>query len=344
MRKVALLAQGKLELQENCVSVDLQPETIKIDVSACGICGSDLALFTGRRPLANEHYFGHEFSGVVLDAGKNYNGILNGMRVASELAKTCGQCWNCRNGLQNYCRSMNDALLPGGFSSETLVLNTPSYSFLSQIPSSLDDITATLLEPTNCAFHIAMRANIKPGDTVLVFGLGPIGLIASQVLKNMGAGVVIGTDRSKTRLEQVKKTGLIEVIDRNDDNWLEQVKEAVGVDGVDVIIEATGAPAVLLDAFQAVRLGGRIVAGSVYHGNITNFEPLQIMRKELTIVGAKGPYPHLKTDGTSVVVDVLNKLQNDLKKIITVYEYKDALKAFDDIASGSAIKAVITFK
>jgi L-iditol 2-dehydrogenase len=344
MRKIVLIAPGQLELQENCVGIDMQQEMVKIDVSACGICGSDLASLTGRRPLTNERYFGHEFSGTVVEAGEGHNGMKTGMRVASELAKTCGHCWNCRKGLENYCRSMNDALLPGGFSSETLVLNTPSYSFLSTIPSTLDDITATLLEPTNCAFRIAMKANIKPGDTVLVFGLGAIGFITSQILKSFGAGVVLGTDRSKLRLEQLKKSGLIDIIDRNDENWLEQVKEAGGVNGVDVVIEATGAPTVLVDAIQAVRPGGRIVAGSVYHGAIDNFEPLPIMRKELTIVGAKGPYPHLKTDGTSAVVDVLVKLQNDLKKIITVYEYKDAIKAFNDMSSGAAIKPVITFK
>lgn len=113
---------------------------------------------------------------------------------------------------------------------------------------------------------------------------------------------------------------------------------------MDVVIEATGAPAVLVDAMQAVRPGGRIVAGSVYHSAIDKFEPLPILRKELTIVGAKGPYPHLKTDGTSAVVDMLVKLQHDLKKIITVYEYKDAIKAFSDLSSGAAIKPVITFK
>jgi len=344
MKRISLLSPGRLELSENCEDVSLQPGTVKVEVHACGICGSDLALYTGRRSLANERYFGHEFSGVVLEAGEGNNGIENGMRIASELSRACGQCWNCRNGLPNYCRSMNDALIPGGFSSKTLILNTPSYSFLSKIPYSLDDITATLLEPTNCAFHISMKAGIKPGDTVLVFGLGTIGIITSQILKSLGAGVIVGLDRNKVRMEQVMRTGLIDIIDCNDDDWFEHAKEMVGKNGADVVIEATGTPVVLADAIQAVRPGGKVVVGSVYHGHITNFEPLPIMRKELTIIGAKGPFPYLKTDGTSVVVDVLNKLQNDLKKIITVYEYKDALKAFEDIKNGSVIKPVITFK
>lgn len=345
MRRVSLIDYGKLELQENCEGISvLQPGTVKVDVSACSICGSDISLLHGERSLTNERYFGHEFSGVVVDAGDGAHGIKAGMRVASELSRTCGQCWHCLNGMSNYCKSMNDALLPGGFSEETLVLNTPDYSFISPIPSTIDDITATLLEPTNCAYRIAREANIKLGDTVLVFGLGTMGIIAARIIKSMGAGVVIGVEKSKARLEKVRELNLLETVDRNDPDWLEQVKELGGSKGVDVVVEATGVTPVLQDAFDAVRPGGRVVVGSVYHGPAGDIELLPIMRKELKIVGAKGPYPYRKTDGSSAAVEVLVNLQKDIKKMITVYEYKDALKAFDDMASGAAIKAVITFK
>lgn len=331
-------------LQNDCQAVEKQLQTVRIDVNACGICGSDLALLRGKRSLKDERYFGHEFSGTVIDAGEEYNGITAGIRVASELSKTCGKCWNCRNGLSNYCRSMNDALLPGGFAEETLVLNTPDYSFLSPIPDTLDDITATLLEPANCSYHIATRAQMKPGDTVAVFGLGAIGLIAARILRYLGAGRVVGIDRNQTRIEEVRKTGIVDTVNSGDVDWQEQIREMCGECGPDIVVEATGAPTVFPDALRIVRPGGRVVAGSVYSGSIEQFEPIPIMRKELTVVGAKGPYPSLKTDGTSVVVDVVDRLQDDLKKIIKVYEYDEALRAFEDAASGAAVKAVIKFK
>lgn len=345
MRKVALVDYGKIELQDHAEDIaSLQPGTVKIQVNACGICGSDIALYRGKRSLENERYFGHEFSGIVVDAGAGANGIQANMRVASELSRTCGQCWHCRNGLENYCKSMNDALLPGGFSEETLVLNTPDYSFISPIPDTLDDITATLMEPTNCGYHIAHQASIKPGDNVLVFGLGTMGLIAARILKSWGAGKVVGVEKSKVRQEKVKALGFLEVIDRNADNWLEQVEEICGKDGVDVVVEATGVASVLQDALQAVRPGGRIVVASVYSGGADQVDLWRIMRKELTIVGSKGPYPHRLTDGSSAIVQTLDRLQDDLKKLITVYDYKDAHKAFEDIMSGAAIKPVITFR
>lgn len=343
MRTIKLLAPGQLEIRETNERFSVTDTTVKVDVKACGICGSDLALYNGTRDLSGEHYFGHEFSGIITEVGNGANGLKAGMRVASELVKGCGRCWFCQNGLQNYCKSLNDALLPGGFTEETLVTNTDAYSFLSPIPEELDDITASLLEPANCAFHVAMKANIQPGDNVLVFGLGAIGLVAAMILKTLGAGKVIGADRSKPRIEQIRKTSLIDVVDTSDPHWMDQVREMTAKEGLDVVIEATGAPPVLKDAMAAARTGGRIVVPSVYHGSINGFEPLPIMRKELTIVGSKGPAPQLKSDGTSAVVDKVLQMKDDLQKIVTVYDYKDALQAFADARSGAAIKAVIQF-
>lgn len=345
MRRVALLDYGKLALQDDCAGIGaLQPGMVKVDVHACAICGSDIALYRGQRSLADERYFGHEFSGVVVDAGAGANGIQNGMRVASELNRTCGQCWNCLNGLENYCKSMNDALLPGGFSEETLVLNTPEYSFISPIPDTIDFETASMLEPTNCAYRIARQANITPGSNVLIFGLGTMGLITALILKTMGASRIIGVEMSCPRLEKVRSLGLIETIDRSDADWLDQVREMSSKQGADVVIEATGAVPVLKDAFDAVRPGGRIVVASVYHSAAGDLALLPIMRKELTIVGAKGPYPHRKSDGTSAPAEIMVRLRETLKKLVTVYDYKDALQAFEDMMSGAAIKAVIRFK
>ena len=342
LRKIKLTAPGQLELTTEDEVLNVTEDTVKIEVKACGICGSDLALYNGTRDLSNEHYFGHEFSGIVIDPGKGANGLKAGMRVASELVHGCGQCWYCRNGLENYCKGLNDVLIPGGFTEQTLVTNTKSYSYLSPIPDDLDFPTAALMEAANCAFRVAIKADIKPGDTVLVFGLGAIGFIGALILKSMGAGKIVGADRSPLRLEQVRKTGLIDVLDTSEADWLDKAKELISsTQGFDVIIEATGAPAVLKDTFKAVRHGGRIVVGSVYHGTVDGFDPLPIMRKELTIVGAKGSAPVRKSNGYSAVVDKVVQLKDELQKLITVYDYEDALTAFADARSGKAVKAVI---
>ena len=345
MRKVALIDYGQLELQEpEDFITSLLPGTVKVDVTACAICGSDISLFKGHRDLKTERYFGHEFSGVVLDAGEEANGIKAGMRVASELSRACGQCWNCLNGLENYCKSMNIALNPGGFTEKTMVMNTVEYSFLTPLPDTIDDITAAMLEPVNCSYHVARKANMIPGDTVAVFGMGTIGLGAAIIMKHMGASRVIGIDNNAARVAKVREMGLIDVVNSSEPDWADQVRELTDVNGVDIVVEATGVVPVLGSAFEIVRRGGKIVVPSVYHGPANSLELLPIMRKELTIIGSKGPYPHRKSDGSSAPLEVLVKLQDQFRKLITVYEYKDALQAFDDMMSGKALKAVIKFK
>ena len=242
-----------------------------------------------------------------------------------------------------YCRSLNDAITPGGFTEYTLARSTPDYSFLSPVPDAIDDVTAALMEPTNCAYQIAMKANIKPGDNVVVYGLGAMGIIAAIILRHLGAGAIICVGRRPARQEKARQTGIFDAVVGNDEAGMAVIREICGEHGADVVIEATGTPSVLSQAMTTARYGGRVVAASVYHGTIPEFDPLPIFRRELTIVGAKGPGAFLRTDGSSAVVHMMSLMKEDLAKIIRVYDFKDALQAFEDAKSGEAIKAVIKF-
>lgn len=343
MRRVALIDYGKLELQDDWGGIGLQPGTVKVGVSACAVCGSDLALLRGKRDLKSERYWGHEFSGTVIDAGAGAGGITAGMRVASEVSRACGHCWYCRNGLPSLCKSFNEAFLPGGFSQETCVLNTQENSFISPVPAALDDITATLLEPTSCSLQCALKADIRPGAKVAVIGMGPMGFITARILQQIGAGVVVGIVNKPSRLEKVREIGFLEGIDSSQEDWLDRVREIFGDFGPDVVVELSGNLTAFQNALKIVRPGGRIVVGSVYTGYADNVELRPVMRKELTIVGAKGPFPNLNSDGSSMAMDMLVKIQKDVRKIIQVYDYTDALRAFEDMMCSRSIKSVITF-
>lgn len=343
MRRVALIDYGKLELQDDWGGIGLQPGTVKVEVSACAVCGSDLALLRGKRDLKSERYWGHEFSGTVIDAGAGAGGITAGMRVASEVSRACGHCWYCRNGLPSLCKSFNEAFLPGGFSQETCVLNTQENSFISPVPAALDDITATLLEPTSCSLQCALKADIRPGAKVAVIGMGPMGFITARILQQVGAGVVVGIVNKPSRLEKVREIGFLEGIDSSREDWLDRVREIFGDFGPDVVVELSGNLTAFQNALKIARPGGRIVVGSVYTGYADNVELRPVMRKELTIVGAKGPFPNLNSDGSSMAMDMLMNIQKDVRKIIQVYDYTDALRAFEDMMCSRSIKSVITF-
>lgn len=343
MRRVALIDYGKLELQDDWGGIGLQPGTVKVEVSACAVCGSDLALLRGKRDLKSERYWGHEFSGTVIDAGAGAGGITVGMRVASEVSRACGHCWYCRNGLPSLCKSFNEAFLPGGFSQETCVLNTQENSFISPVPAALDDITATLLEPTSCSLQCALKADIRLGAKVAVIGMGSMGFITARILQQIGAGVVVGIVNKPSRLEKVREIGFLEGIDSSREDWLDRVREIFGDFGPDVVVELSGNLTAFQNALKIVRPGGRIVVGSVYTGYADNVELRPVMRKELTIVGAKGPFPNLNSDGSSMAMDMLMNIQKDVRKIIQVYDYTDALRAFEDMMCSRSIKSVITF-
>ena len=170
-----------------------------------------------------------------------------------------------------------------------------------------------------------------------------MGVISAIILKQLGAGSIICVGRRPARQEKVRQTGIFDAVVGNDEAGKEIIQAFCGEKGPDVTIEATGTPSVLTDAIQTVRPGGRVVVGSVYHGTIPEFDPLPVFRKELTIVGAKGPSVHSKSDGSSAVVTMMEKIQGDLKRIVRVYDYEDSLHAFEDAKTGEAIKAVIRF-
>jgi threonine dehydrogenase-like Zn-dependent dehydrogenase len=344
MRRIRLKDYGELEFRSDWEGIpEVTKGTLKVKVSACGICGSDIALYRGQRDLTKELYFGHEFAGTVMEIGEDTAPIEVGTRIATELSQTCGHCWNCTRGLPNYCRSMNDALIPGGFAEETLVRHQEDYSFLSPIPDELDDVTASLAEPFNCAYHIARQAELHPGDSVLIIGMGTIGILTGIILKHFGAGQVIGADTNPYRLKTIEKMGLFDVVNSSEAGWLEQVREMGGEKGTDIVVEATGVVQVLKNAFDAVRPGGKIVVGGVYNAPANGLDLLPIFRKELAMVGAKGPFPYIGYDGRSIPMKTLIRLKDDVGKIVTVYDYAAANQAFEDMMSGKSIKSVIRF-
>ncbi|WP_152657203.1 zinc-binding dehydrogenase [Oceanobacillus sp. CFH 90083] len=342
MKQLTILEKEKLELVDS-PSLEVPPNFVKVKVQACGICGSDIALLNGFRDRKTELYFGHEFTGVVEAIGENVHGLSKGMRVASGIIKTCGVCWNCRNGHPNYCKGLNSVLKPGGFAEETLVEHSDDFQFLTPLPEEVDDIAGTLHETVSCVLRIVERAQIKTGQTVLIIGLGAIGVIAGELFKYLGASKVIGMDISLEKTKVAQELKFDKVIDRNNKKWISEIYEEVGPQGVDIIVEATGSSMVLSDAFEVARKGAQIIIGSVYHGPANNLDLLPILRKELTVIGAKGSYPYTNSNDESTAMNLLKSNVFTSSKITKVYKKEEFADAFEDAKGGKCIKPVIRF-
>ncbi|MCF8159882.1 MAG: alcohol dehydrogenase catalytic domain-containing protein [Polaromonas sp.] len=311
-------------------------DQVLIEVSACGICGSDLRLY--RQGEMEPAFFGHEFSGKVVSVGKGVEDFKIGDRIAAGLAHACGHCEPCQRGFPNYCLVSANQYNPGGFAQYSLANCAQGFRPIIKIPDAIDDVRATLFEPLSCAMRIATRVAVARGSRVLVLGLGMMGMLAALLLKKSTPDVcIIGADTSADRIAQGRDLGLDECVQ------LEPGKlpaTPIMAPSFDLVIDATGIAAVFRLAVDLAGLGGTVILGGVPAG-VVDFAPLPIFRKELTVVGAKGPFPYLAADGGSQALDLLLSAEIPWEKLVTVFPFRLAAEAFQGAARSGPLKSVL---
>jgi 2-desacetyl-2-hydroxyethyl bacteriochlorophyllide A dehydrogenase len=257
------------------------PRDALVRVAACGVCGSDLHYaamggmpIPGGGPMA----LGHEFSGVVEAVGSEVTGVRVGARVAVR-----GEAAGNHVGGGGPC---------GGFAPYVVLRDVPSDDGLHPLPDSVSFELGALVEPLNVAQHAVKIAEAKPGERVVVFGAGPIGLSAIVCLRYRGVEDVVAVDLSEKRLELATKLGARAAIHGAGDAWAalarahgsERVHGQPAV-GSDVFIETTGAESVTRGILERAKLGARMTVVAIYERDLT-LPFLQIMAKELTVRGS----------------------------------------------------------
>ena len=235
---------------------------VLIRLKACSVCGSDVHGFdgsTGRRhpPVI----MGHEAAGVIEECGKNVKNYKPGDRVTFDSTVYCNDCDMCAQGMVNLCRnrqvlgvSCEEYNRPGCFAEYVCV---PEY-ILYAIPDNVTYVQASLTEPLSIAYHAATRTTITERDSVVIVGVGTIGLFALQVVKSFGAKQIIAVDIDNKRLDFAKETGATDCVNSKDPDALEQILKLSG-GGVTVAIDATGIEATALLCIKSLQLGGRVV-------------------------------------------------------------------------------------
>jgi threonine dehydrogenase-like Zn-dependent dehydrogenase len=311
-------------------------DQLLVEVRACGVCGSDLRPY--RRGVQEIPFFGHEFSGTVCSVGAAIGDFRPGDRVTSGLARGCGVCTPCIRGFPNFCVQAQRAFHPGGFAERCLVSCTSGCRPLARIPDALSFVRATLHEPLSCALRIIGRARASRGDRVLVLGLGMMGLLSALLLKRQVPGLeVVGVDTHPRRVEVGIELGMDRCLVLDSRSPAPIPGEAAEFD---LVIDATGAAAGFSLAVSMARLGGTVVLAGVADESLP-FSPLPIFRKELTIQGAKGPYPFPNEGGGSRAVDLLLSTDLPWDRLITAYPFRLAAEGFRRAADGTALKAVL---
>jgi L-iditol 2-dehydrogenase len=238
------------------------PGELQVRVSAIGICGSDMHAYSeggvGESQCTYPMVIGHEPSGVVVKTGAGVTGISPGDRGALEPALYCYHCELCRRGRHNICahlRFMSSGIEPGYFRE---YVNIPIANFLP-IPADMSLEAAALVEPMSIALHSMVFAQVKLGETAVVFGAGPIGLLTIAVLKLSGAGRVWAVEPVPHRRDLARHLGADAVIDPGAIDPAAQIMQDTGRRGVDLVIDCASKHDMINQCVSSVAYGGRVV-------------------------------------------------------------------------------------
>jgi threonine 3-dehydrogenase len=265
-------------------------QEVLVRVKATAVCGTDLhiaawntwAQHAGIRPPM---IMGHEFCGEIVEVGAQVKGLKPGDVVAGETHIPCGECYQCRNGLQHICARMVlfGVNCNGCFAEYTTIPALCAYPVPPEIPPRV----AAMLEPLGTSLRAVVEMGVA-GSSVVVIGCGPIGLFAIAAARALGAALVIGLDVVEDRLTLAKRLGCDMALHSRQTDVRQHIVDATGGVGTDVIIEASGNAVALSSAFGYLRKGGRCALIGLPSKPVElNLGP-DVVFKEATIVGIHG--------------------------------------------------------
>jgi 2-desacetyl-2-hydroxyethyl bacteriochlorophyllide A dehydrogenase len=258
------------------------PDEVVVQVASCGICGTDLHIYRNEYMSDFPLIPGHEFSGRVVEVGSAVTDLAIGDRVAVDPNLDCGHCTFCLDDMANHCLNWVGVGItrPGGFAEYVAVPARACY----RLPASLTDTQAAFIEPLACVVYALKRLRVWPGNQVLIFGAGPMGLLLLQALQHSGAARVVMVEKQPQRLALAARMGGVPV-DANQ-AIAEQLHELAPY-GFEIVIDATGAPAVIEGAFAYLRPRGQYLQFGVTPMDATvNVSSYDIFRKDWTIIGS----------------------------------------------------------
>ncbi|MBN2020218.1 MAG: zinc-binding dehydrogenase [Sedimentisphaerales bacterium] len=318
------------------------PNDTLVEVSYVGVCGTDPHMHNGTVAFNFNCPFilGHEFAGIIVQAGKQVSNFKVGDRVTSEThADYCGQCALCRTNNYHLCRGRKGFgfHLDGAF---TRYVKVPE-RVLHRVPDNVSLKAASLTEPLCVAYKsVICNSTVNPGDTVVVIGPGPIGLLCMKMAQLCGAGqiIAIGTQGDDDRLELAKSCGATIIINSSRIDPLPKIMSMGDGYGADLIVDTAGAAETLKLSMSAVRPNGQITKIG-WGPKPVNFSLDPLIAKSVTF---KGHFSHT-WDVWEKCLTLMSTGQIDLERLITHELPIDKWEeAFELVETKKAMKVVLT--
>jgi len=259
MRAAVLVRPGRIELQER-PRPDPRPGEVLVRVRAVGVCGSDVHYFRDGRigdlVVTGPLILGHECAGEVVAHGAGVRAPAIGTAVAVEPGWPCRRCVLCKTGRYHLCRELTFLATPPDDGALCEYLAVPA-DFAHPLPPGMSMAAGAMIEPLAVGVHAARQGEVQPGDTVVIFGGGPIGLCAAMAARGLGAHAVYLAEPDAFRRERAIAFGVAAAFSPAD-GGLDALRRAAG-DRVAAVIETSGAPVAVQQACEVIGPGGRVV-------------------------------------------------------------------------------------
>jgi 2-desacetyl-2-hydroxyethyl bacteriochlorophyllide A dehydrogenase len=280
MRAIQLTEPGNFEITDVPFPA-IGKRDVLIKVASAGFCGTDIHIFHGDYEANYPIIPGHEFSGTVIKVGNEVKYFNPGDRVTADPNIPCRRCPACKRGHNNQCDNLEAAgVTRDGAFAEYIAVPEEVVFRIDDIPFQ----SAAMIEPLACVIWGLKRVKVQPGDSVLVFGAGPMGCLITQALRRAGATSITVTDLVDWRLKIAQNLGATEIVSGPKQ---EATIREINPSGYQVVVDATGIPTVLENGFKYVRPRGKIwVFGVVPPEEKVCFSPYEVFRKDLTIIGS----------------------------------------------------------
>lgn len=315
-----------------------------VAVNYTGICGSDVHYWLhgaiGHFVVKDPMVLGHESAGTVVEVGSAVTTLKKGDRIALEPGYPCRRCGDCLSGRYNLCHEMVFAATPPYDGTLTGFWVAPS-DFCYKLPDNVSLQEGALIEPLAVAVHIVKQARVQPGQSVVVMGAGPVGLLCAAVAASFGATKVVSVDIVQSKLDFARDfaathTYLSQRVSA-EENARNLIAAADLGAGADVVIDASGAEPSIQASLHVVRMGGTYVQGGMGKADI-NFPIMALCLKEVT---ARGSFRYGSGD-YKLAIELVAAGKVDVKKLINgIVAFKDAEEAFKKVKEGQVIKILI---
>lgn len=339
MRASALVEAEAFETQSR-QRPDPGPEEVLVRISDVGICGSDVHWFEhgrmGDRVVDEPLVLGHESAGRVAAVGSNVTDVGVGDRVAIEPGVPCRSCEYCRSGRYNLCPDVEFMATPGTDGAFREYLAWPA-DFVHELPSPVSTREGALCEPLSVGIQAVRQGDVDVGDSVLVMGAGPIGIFAMECAKAAGATEIAIADIVDSKLRRAENRGADLAIDTRSEDIEERLDDEFG-GGVDVAIEATGAPPAVEAILDAPRTDGTVVLVGLTPDETIPVNTYDLVRTQVDI---RGSYRFANTYPTAI--SLIESGAVDVADAVDFEADLDGIQsAFERAADPAVIKGMIS--